>query len=549
MSQVAIVGLPDPIELGFPEKFQGWREDQLRGIDQVLASTKRVIALTMPTGSGKSLTYIAAALLDKGVKRACILTATKGLQDQLVTDFSTIGLCDIRGQRNYPCRAVERGGVLDRFRRGRYHGCDDGPCHAGVRCSMGVDRFAPETRPDCEYFGAVHDARRSSLVVTNYAYWLSSGAYSQGLGAFELLILDEAHQATDELDSFLTFKITPEDASRISSKMLDSQEVRDWQTWARAHVGPLKASLEIRKSLPPNDSEGVTDLRKMEGILGKLDRLATLQDDEWVLDLDGSAEFAPLRSGQYVEQYLFQRVPKIVLTSATLTKKTISLLGVKDVDVHHWECPSRFDVARRPVIHVSPMPEVRVTHAMPDVHRLLWRRRIDRFIAPRIDRKGIIHTVSYARMRELLAESDHRGCFVVHGSGDTLSAVAEFKRRPAPCILVSPSIMTGFDFPHDECRWQVIGKVPLLDTRSALLTARKEQDPDYQYYIAMQKLVQAVGRGMRASDDWCETAIVDDVFGWFFRKYKKHAPKWFVESVYVIDHNPDVLDPDSFSEL
>jgi hypothetical protein len=42
-------------------------------------------------------------------------------------------------------------------------------------------------------------------------------------------------------------------------------------------------------------------------------------------------------------------------------------------------------------------------------------------------------------------------------------------------------------------------------------------DPDYANYVAMQKLVQAVGRGMRAPDDWCETLIVDDQFSWFVK--------------------------------
>jgi Rad3-related DNA helicase len=83
--------LPTPVDLGFSEKFQSWRDDQLRAIDKVLGSTKRFVALTMPTGAGKSLTYFAAAMLQKDVKRALFLTATKGLQDQNTRDFSELG--------------------------------------------------------------------------------------------------------------------------------------------------------------------------------------------------------------------------------------------------------------------------------------------------------------------------------------------------------------------------------------------------------------------------------------------------------------------------
>jgi hypothetical protein len=39
--------------------------------------------------------------------------------------------------------------------------------------------------------------------------------------------------------------------------------------------------------------------------------------------------------------------------------------------------------------------------------------------------------------------------------------VATFKRRKAPAFLVSPSMTTGWDFPYDQCRWQIIAKVPI----------------------------------------------------------------------------------------
>jgi Rad3-related DNA helicase len=59
----------------------------------------------------------------------------------------------------------------------------------------------------------------------------------------------------------------------------------------------------------------------------------------------------------------------------------------------------------------------------------------------------------------------------------------------------------------------------------------------------MQKLVQACGRGMRGPLDWCETFIVDDQLrsDWFFRKYKKHAPRWFIAAVEFVDYMPEPL--------
>src|SRR4051812_41635855 len=100
-SRAIAASLPSPIELGFPEKFAAWYSDQIAAIDAIVLNPMRFVALIMPTGSGKSVTAIAAALLHAGVKRALYVTSTKGLQDQAAEDFRPLGLFDIRGQRNY----------------------------------------------------------------------------------------------------------------------------------------------------------------------------------------------------------------------------------------------------------------------------------------------------------------------------------------------------------------------------------------------------------------------------------------------------------------
>ena len=543
-------GLPPPTDLGFPEKFASWRPEQLRAINTVLYSDTRFVALTMPTGSGKSLTYIATALLQQGVSRALVLTSTKGLQDQLIADFRAMGLMDVRGQQNYPCLALAAGGALDYFRKasrtGRTPGCDEGPCHAGVKCPHQPSRGVV---PDCPYYYAVHLARGAQLVVTNYAYWLAAGDAPNGIGKFDCLILDEAHHASEELEGFLAFDVSAIECSMIGTSMMDSPDVAHWKTWATQHVGGLRVRVENGEQFPPQDADGVQYHRKLKLLLAKVERLASLRADDWTLEATdpGHTHFAPLRVQEYAEKHLFRDVPRVILTSATLTPKTLHLLGVPTEDRTAWECPSAFPLERRPIIHVQPQPEVRVTHRMTDAHKLLWRRRIDRLIASRIDRKGIIHTVSYQRMKDLLTHSEFREHFITHESGSTLQAVAEFKRRPAPCILISPSIMTGFDFPHDECRWQIIGKIPLLDTRGPVLAIRTVLDPEYALYMSMQKLVQAVGRGMRAPDDWCETLIVDDSADWFLKRARKFAPRWFTDAVQWTGSIPDPIDPTTFS--
>jgi Rad3-related DNA helicase len=172
----------------------------------------------------------------------------------------------------------------------------------------------------------------------------------------------------------------------------------------------------------------------------------------------------------------------------------------------------------------------------------LWVNKIDQIIDRRLDRKGIIHTVSYARVDLIKQWSRHRDIMMTHQTATTRDVVADFKRARAPAVLVSPSMATGWDFPYDECNYQIIGKVPFPDSRDKVLQARTKIDPVYSYYITMQSLVQASGRGMRAEDDICETIVVDDHISWFIGKWGATlAPAWFRQAYKISRTIPEAV--------
>jgi Rad3-related DNA helicase len=162
---------------------------------------------------------------------------------------------------------------------------------------------------------------------------------------------------------------------------------------------------------------------------------------------------------------------------------------------------------------------------------MIWLARIDQIVKSRLASKGIIHTVSYDRARDIVRANGYGPWAIVHGSNDAAMKVKAFKHRQAPAFLVSPSMTTGWDFPHDECRWQVIAKVPFPDGRSLIHQERAKQDPKLPYYMAWQTLVQAAGRGVRAEDDYCETFVIDDHFDWLWHKYGDLAPAWFKAAI------------------
>ena len=164
--------------------------------------------------------------------------------------------------------------------------------------------------------------------------------------------------------------------------------------------------------------------------------------------------------------------------------------------------------------------------------------RIDTIISKRLDRKGIIHTTSYAYQDRILKESEHAGIMIAPKSArETQAAIEEFRDSLAPSILVSPAVTTGFDFSYSECEYQILLKVPFIDARSPVMKARSESDKEYLPYLVAQTLVQTCGRAMRAPDDHCENFLMDQHANWFLNKpekggYRHLVPGWFTRQIH-----------------
>jgi Rad3-related DNA helicase len=522
--------LPEPSALGLPERFTQWRPGQESAALRAVESASRFVVLALPTGSGKSLAYLAAAMLAGG--RTAFLTSTKGLQGQLDRDFKASGLYDIRGQNNYPC--------LYEFNDRVFADpvcCDEGPCHGGVKCEL--------KDSGCTYFDAVRGARAVNLVSTNYSYWMHQNEHGGGLGRFDMLVLDEAHDAIDQLSNHLAVELHPNDMELLGEDFnQDLMEFSQWRTASRVWLDRARTQREDLEASYGEwaDRQAVREIRQLKNLERKLARLASAQGD-WVLQIArrgpwGSlvARFDPVWPADYAESVLFCGIKKIVLTSATIRPKTLELLGVKQSEVDFCEYPSSFPINRRPVYFV---PSVRMDKRATPEHMKAWISKIDAIIRTRIGTKGIIHAVSYQRAQWITRNSEYGDRMLVHTTTTAAAVISRFKQADPPAILVSPSVSMGFDFPGPECRWQILCKVPFPDSRDLVTQARSERDKEYAMYLTMQQIVQMAGRSTRSQEDWSEVFIVDSHFGeWFWSKYRKFAPNWFAESVKFVNVIP-----------
>lgn len=513
-----------PAELGLPRRFTEFRANQYENALAVATNDKRFTLMSSPTGSGKSLIYLAIAqLLDA---RTLILTGTKGLQQQLTADFASIGLKDIRGQNNYPCIALAPGGaLLDYGRAGA--GCDEGPCHIGLQCSLKPSRDGSSWDDGCTYYDAVARCADARLVITNYSYWLTAGRFADpdALGVFDLLILDEAHSAPDHLAEFCAVALDATEVHALLKRDLPplNEGVEVWVQWARDALADAKQLfMEARQALISAGGDKKANTRRMKRLQDLTHRLRDLagahewrrgepaapdvaipgMQTDWIAEkTDDGALFSPVWAHAYAEEYLFRGIPKVVLTSATLQRAVARYLGIDDAVMDYSEFASAFDPRRRPLIYI---PTTTVDRNMTEGQVRIWVNRIDGIIDGRLDRKGIIHTRSYDRALLIMQRSRHRNILISHDRRSTKDAIERFKRASAPHVLVSPSVEEGYDFPGDQARYQILAKVPFVDSRSLILQARQKSDKTYLNYLTALSIIQQVGRGMRAADDHCE---------------------------------------------
>jgi Rad3-related DNA helicase len=536
-----VSALPSPRELGLPPKYVEWRDTQRDGLEFILQSKYRVHGLAAPTGSGKTAIALALGVLKaREGKRTLILTETKGLQKIYAEEGAQMqkGLvANVSGAGNYRCTVLEPGGRYDYLAssRGMRATCDNGPCNVGMPCKlrdMGCTFYGSD--------GALQKAKDAKIVITNYANWFSAAdqaAKEEKFGDFDLIVMDEGHGAADVLCNSLSVELDLRDVAHLKSADA-RQDMSKWSAWCRQLLPSVESELgQCMSDIKAAKSSGsgyvpahlMIDLKRMQRVVRAVNRVATARG-RWVAIGSGAkVTFKPVWPDQYCESHLLRGIPQAVMMSATLVPQAMKNVGLRDDQFDFMEMESSFPVERRPV-YLLPCARMRWDMDAAEEQKML--DGVDALLKTRPDWRGIIHTVSYGRSRLIESRSRFRERMIDHVPSATIDTVERFqKNSPKGAVLISPAISTGYDFPDDQARFQILPKIPFPDTRDPVTAARIALDKKYLYYAAMQYIIQAVGRLFRHHDDYGETWLLDSNALWFFEAAKEFMTKSFAPCV------------------
>lgn len=514
-SAAELLDFPTPQEIGLPSKFKLWRPNQPRVIMDSIGSKKRVKIQLQEAGDGKTVSYMSVPLLKPNM-RAVICTVNKQLQDQLYYDFNEIGVADLRGRSTYDC--VGR---------------------PGYNCEIGALAKCPFKGSDvCPADGAKSAAFEADIVSTNYACWTAANHYGQGLGKRDLLILDEAHEAPTQLANAMQVRVTEHDVDTVKVDWPDHRSRKDMESWkhwsmvTQSLADTRLAELDIQMSTSGGAKRlkrGELDrLRALKNMSRKLADIAVCKASNWVVEEQNNGYvFDVVDAGQFAERILFNKIPSVIATSGTIQPAIIEDLNIDPDDYDFFTYQSNRNPARSPFYWLKTLSMNRHVQDWEIVKRIVGR--IDEIIEERIDRKGIIHTAN-KHIRDLIMQHSRFKKYMVSNQYGqwmhmpTGQLVEDFKRMQAPVWFTSASLGTGVDLIYDQCRVQIVAKLPFGDRGSKVEEAREELDKLRGMKQMFQRLAQQFGRALRAEDDWQELFCLDDLLPWAMWKFADLVP-------------------------
>lgn len=531
---------PLPSDLGLnPDLFPSFREGQLELATSLPLTPARFPLLNAPCGTGKSIDYYTAALLYD--LRLLILTPQKALQDQLMHDFGPDAegdLADVRGQSNYTC---------PHYRNCEIGAANECPLRRSLARVEGGRPVEGGVSGQCPNIAAIDHARKSRHVVTNNAFWMTQGRAKSfdnpppGIGQFDLLVIDEGHQAPDKLADFCTITVIEPEVEALLDCTLPTarSSLGVWSDWARVIYPRIPA---LAKTCD-NPRERMR-LRSIERDLVELAGVATDSTTTWIyrrLVPERKHTFTPVWASAYAERYLFQSTPKVLLTSATLLPNIGEYLGIGECESEYIDVATTFPVANRPFIYVPTGVALGYRSTPTDIRVIMstYDRIIDRWAGAGYN--GLFHTQSNDLTEKFLACTRNRARMLTYESGGASEVIDYLKRHPrSGKLAVGPSLKEGFDLKYGAAEYQIIGKMPINNTSDPVQKARAQSNPHYMMDQTATQLLQMKGRIERAMDDIGYSYTGDERFGWV--KKEARLPRSFRESI-VWCNNGVVPDP------
>ena len=284
-------------------------------------------------------------------------------------------------------------------------------------------------------------------------------------------------------------------------------------------IARVETTLDTLQEKPP---EIESLIRRLRQIRFDLEFIVTGPDKKFVywLERRGRGVFlraSPIDVAGLLQDKLFDEVPTVVLTSATLSsggnfafiRDRLGLDAAEDLIAE-----STFDYQRQAILYLPP--------AMPDPRSREWQdaaaSEVIKILSATEGRAFVLST-SLAGMQSLFenvwSEIDYP-C-LVQGSASKGQLLKRFRETPNAVLFATSSFWQGVDVRGEQLSCVIIDKLPFAVPTDPLVAARQRYIEDcggssfYQYSVpqAIISLKQGLGRLIRSTTDRGVLAVLD----------------------------------------
>jgi ATP-dependent DNA helicase DinG len=526
----------------FPlENPRGTQKLVLTEVDKAFSEGKKFVILEAPVGSGKSPVAMTFA---RKFQDSHILTPQKSLQNQYYEDFHEDSVL-MKGRNAYPCtRGKNRKiymKVINDIKKGQVKqpaigetNCGNAPC----RNSETLFKLCTEAQGPCPYNAAIEVAQGYHTVIHNIHSFIFQTNFSGKFEKRKLLVVDEAHLIEDIIRDFITKKVTVKGLVDAADTP-NTATVDGWCDFfiTDRFLPEVSASEKAMKEL---DETYVTERDKyLELILGFRDKseyygeaFTVKRTPNYVGErcINTTFEFIPHNVGSAPSRLIFDFGEHVLLMSGTIYDKNIYCrsIGIKPEDAYFIRVPSSFPVKNRP-IYVKPEYQIDTSFANWEDNFKDMIFKINKILKIFHDVKGLIHVPSYQAAEEIASWLPPNRV-MWHDKSNLQEKLTEFYNSAEPKVFLSPVCQQGVDFKYDRARFQIVLRIPYLNTSDEFVNYKVKNDFQWYNYKALLTFGQQIGRINRADDDFGVTFLMDSRFNKFIANNSAKFPKWLKDA-------------------
>ena len=491
------------------------QEDYLNWVEQNAETTDVSVGIA-PTAAGKSLQNVTAGryFVAEQNMSVALMAPRKILQDQYTDSFGW--LPTLKGMGAYICT--------------------DCMMNPGTSCRTRKNNIGKCCGEECPYIQARGAAASAKLALFNFHSYYVNKMHK------DVAIIDEGHGAIDLLYGLFGKKLwkcevgyaddvpmTPAGISDVIQDLIGGLEMRLEMLLKNRMDDKMIESLQdeiesfamVRQALEDCGADFLIK-KKKDLYFGNMKEFKQTEQEYIYVKT--------LRIDKLAERVLWPRdkVKKIMLTSATISKEDIELLGLADRRVKYYECPSNIPWEQRMFV-IDPVANMSYKHRAESLP--IIAKKIVEIAAQHKDQKGIVHA-TYEVARQLKVLLGERGRFMYHDNRNKDEVLAQFIASKGNKILVASGMSEGIDMKDDLARFQVLTGLIFPSLADDVMAWMALNFPNRYRWMAIRDLIQRTGRIVRHPTDYGVTYFIGaELDKRFFYATEWMWPKWFKDAM------------------